>query len=79
MMPDPMDPDFAEAGEPIVTLRMSKRRAEKLSHGISDLLCWVRGFKAARPDGDNMPFGDEEVRVLNIAIKNAIAEVETTK
>lgn len=69
-----IDPDFAEVDEPIVTVRMTKSQAEELSHGLSDLACWARGFNAAlHPDDhDRRPFGIEYVRELNIALKKAI-------
>lgn len=68
-----LDPDFAEVGEPIVTLRMSKSQAEYAQSGLSDLLCWCRGFMAGRgEDFHYEPIGVTETRELNIAIKKAI-------
>lgn len=36
--------------EPTVTVRLTLSEAERLSWGLSDLLCWCRGFVAACPE-----------------------------
>lgn len=72
-----IDPDFAEVGEPIVTLRMSMTQAEAATAGMSDLLCWARGFRAALGDDtDRAPMGTEMIREMNIALKRAIERAE---
>lgn len=57
-------------------IEMPKEEAEQLSHSISDLLCWVRGFEAAlsmRPDPpDVLPFGTQELRSFNLKLKSAL-------
>jgi hypothetical protein len=75
-----IDPQMREIDEPIVTLAMTKRQAEWVASGLSDILCWCRGFNAASPDSANAPIGTEEARELNIALKKAIkAASEETK
>ncbi len=54
-----------------VIIRLTHDEAERLSMGVSDLLCWVRGFLAAY-EGDNGPFGQSEVRRLSELLKRAI-------
>lgn len=59
--------------EPIVTITMSKDTAERLQHGLSDLLCWCRGYAAASGENSyNGPIGVEETRDMNIKLKEAI-------
>lgn len=66
------DDDFAEV-EPMVVLRMSKADAERVQHGMADILCWVRGFVAACPeDPERHPMGVHEVRDMRDAIRRAI-------
>lgn len=57
-----------------VVVRMSLEKADALSSGMADLLCWVRGYLAGNPDGANNPFGHEEVRDMNIKLKDAMRE-----
>jgi hypothetical protein len=73
-----LDADYAEVGEPIVTVRMTKRQAEWAQHGLSDIACWSRGFIAAlkESESDRAPIGLTEVRELNIALKRAIEAAE---
>ncbi|MCH4542961.1 hypothetical protein [Ochrobactrum sp. A-1] len=73
-----LDADYAEIGEPIVTIRMTKKQAEWAQNGLSDIACWVRGFNAAIGDTDNdrKPLGLSEIRELNIALKKALEAVE---
>lgn len=66
------------AQEPAITLSFSKEAAQRLQAGLSDLLCWCRGFTAASSVmsfGDS-PLGVEECRDLNIALKRAIDSAE---
>ena len=53
-------------------IRLSPEEAEKLSLGLSDLLCWVDGFNAARAGTEQAhsgPMGVEAVRSLNLKLK----------
>lgn len=63
----------ADGGDPI-TIRLSRRDAERLSYGLSDLLCWHSGFAAAREglDLDHSPMGVGAARDLNLKIKGAL-------
>lgn len=73
-----IDADYAEVGEPIVTLRMSKSQAEYVTAGISDILCWCNGFMAAKGDDNSyLPMGTNQIRELNIALKKALEGAET--
>lgn len=47
-----LDADYSEPGEPVLTLRMTKRQAEWLQGGLSDFACWARGFNAALHPND---------------------------
>lgn len=58
-----------------VTITLSLERAEELSCGMSDLLCWCRGYRAAS-DGSYAPFGDDETRQMNAILKDAIGAAE---
>lgn len=57
--------------EKTVTITLSFKQAEELSSGMSDLLCWCRGYKAGY-DGSYAPFGDDETREMNALLKDAI-------
>lgn len=62
-----------------ITFTMDKDTAEKLSLGMSDLLCWCNGFNAAlspSEDYDRRPMGVFAAREINIALKRAIDEAE---
>jgi hypothetical protein len=73
------DDDFAEV-EPMVVIRMSKAEADRLQHGMADILCWVRGFIAACPDAfDRHPMGAYEVRDMRDAVRRALDELEMEK
>lgn len=51
---------------------LSPKEAEKLSLGLSDLICWIEGFNAARAGTDHAnsgPMGVEAVRALNLKLK----------
>ena len=59
----------------IVTLTIPLEDAESIQHGMSDLLCWVRGYLAGTgPDASHDPFGQHEAQDLNRRLKNAIRE-----
>lgn len=59
--------------EPTVTITMPKEAAERIQHGLSDLLCWCRGYAAASGESSyNGPIGVEEARDMNIKLKDAI-------
>jgi hypothetical protein len=63
-----------------VVITMSKNEAERITHGMSDLLCWTRGFKAAQgPDALNGPMGHEETIDMNCKLKEAIARAGMVK
>ena len=54
------------------TLDISPKEAEQLSLSLSDLLCWVEGFNAARAGtehADSGPMGVEAVRTINLKLK----------
>ncbi len=71
-----IDPDFREVDEPIVVISMSLSQAECFQDGMSDLLCWVRGYMSAKNgDSDYDPMGTREIRELNIALKSQIRKV----
>ena len=61
-----------------VTITLSKEKADRLSHGMADLLCWCRGFRAALgpDDREREPFGDWAARDMNIELKDAISRAE---
>lgn len=60
-----------------VTITLSRERADRLSNGMADLLCWCRGFRAAiGPDTEREPFGDWAAREMNIELKDAISRAE---
>jgi hypothetical protein len=58
---------------------LPKDQAEELSHGLSDFLCWARGYRAGLSDErlEHGPLGVEEVRNLNIKLKSAIEKVKS--
>ena len=58
-------------GSQFITLTMPIEEAEEISDGLSDILCWCQGFRAA---GGKPPMGEEDARSLNIAIKRALSQ-----
>lgn len=63
--------------DPQITITMSRETAEYIQNGLSDLLCWCRGYMAAAGDhSDNGPIGVEETRDMNIKLKEAISLTE---
>jgi hypothetical protein len=55
-----------------ITVILTRKEAERLSYGLSDLLCWARGFCAAQPDRENLPLGMTETRDMNSKLKGAM-------
>lgn len=57
----------------LVTLPLAE--AEEIAAGMADLLCWLRGYVAARGnDGQNGPMGRELTRTMRIALDSAIRQ-----
>lgn len=55
----------------------SPEKAEQYSHALSDVLCWLDGFKAG--GGVYFPDSTETLRDLNLAMKKiAEKEIQTT-
>jgi len=63
-----------EEAEPTITITLRRSEAEAWSYGLSDLLCWCRGFSAALlpDDFQRHPMGVDEARELNIKLKAAL-------
>jgi hypothetical protein len=62
---------------PTVTIQLTMAEAESLSSGLSDLLCWCRGFMAASGDHfSHYPMGVEATRTLNLKLKSAMEAAE---
>jgi hypothetical protein len=62
-----------------VTINLSYDKAESISNGLSDILCWVDGFIAGRAGTDlsgSGPMGVERARDMNIALKWALDETD---
>ena len=55
-----------------VTITITREEATDLSAGLSDVLCWMSGFRAARPDADDLPLGIDETRRVSLLIKDAL-------
>jgi len=55
-----------------ITIAIHQDDAERLSNGLSDLLCWCRGFMAGRDDTCQHPQGTEAATILNLALKRAM-------
>jgi hypothetical protein len=63
-----------KTAEGTVTITMSRDRAERLGEGMADLLCWCRGYMAARPENDqHSPMGVDETRDVRLAILDALS------
>lgn len=72
-MPKPPRP--APAAGPRIVISLSVDEAHRVSEAMADLLCWVRGFRAARPDDfDAHPIGVEGFRDLRVKLQRAIGE-----
>lgn len=63
-----------------VTITLPYDKAESISNGLSDILCWVDGFTAGRAGTDHAgssgPMGVERARDMNIALKRALDEAD---
>ena len=59
-----------------IMLTMILEDAKEISLGMSDLLCWCRGFRAANGNYDNGPTGDDEVRQMRVKLLEAIRQTE---
>ena len=55
-----------------ITIAIHQDDADRLSNGLSDLLCWCRGFMAGRDDFSLHPQGAEAATILNLALKRAM-------
>jgi len=56
-------------------IMLTREEAERISYGLADLLCWHRGFSAARAGTDldeNEPMGVKSARDINLKIKDAL-------
>lgn len=72
-----IDPDMREIDEPIVAVRMSLSQAQSVQGGLADILCWSRGFMAAKGEDFHYdPMGVNEIRELNLALKRSIEEAK---
>lgn len=60
----------------IVNLKLNIEEAEQMSFNLSDILCWICGFKAGVGEGQYLPFDIEDLRKLNCKL---IDEVKYTK
>lgn len=69
-----LDPEFREVGETVVAIWLSKSQAEAVQGALSDVLLWVRGWRAAagKKALDNDPIGTDTLRELNLVLKRAI-------
>ena len=73
-MPKPARSAAEDPGTPIV-ISLDVNEAKRFSESMADLLCWVGGFKAVRPDDlDADPMGAEKLRDLRIKLRRALAE-----
>jgi len=56
-----------------IRLTMTVKEAYELSMAISDILCWIRGYKAAMSDSDsNDPIdSDQLLREFNTKLSSA--------
>lgn len=65
--------DVRKSGPAYVTVQLPIADAERMQLGLADLLCWVRGFKAACPDAtERHPLGEYETRDVRDAINRAL-------
>lgn len=53
---------------PIDPALMTPEQARELSDALADVLCWFRGFDAAKPDAE-LPPGLETLREFNFRLK----------
>ena len=73
-----IDPRFREVDEPVVNVQMSLSQANAVQGALSDVLCWIRGWRAgaSKSQLSNDPIGTETLRELNIKMKREIERVE---
>lgn len=59
-----------------ITITMTRSQAEEVAYGLADLLCWHRGFAAAREsmgaEHDTAPMGIFETRRMAEIVKGAL-------
>lgn len=53
-------------------IRFGRAELEHLSCGLSDLSCWLRGYRSARPEDEYGPMGVSVLIDLNILFKTAM-------
>jgi hypothetical protein len=63
---------MTKSPDDLITVVLSRKEAERLSHGLSDILCWARGFCAAQPENEHLPLGMNETRDMNRKLKGAM-------
>lgn len=62
-----------------VTITLSIKEARQIDNGLSDLLCWLNGFQAAREGTDlsnSVPMGVESLRQLRTKLNNQLPSSE---
>lgn len=60
--------------DPVVELELRRPEAEEIQGALSDVLCWIRGWRAAASEDAlaNDPLGVETLRDFNRKLKVAI-------
>lgn len=56
----------------MINLKINTEEAERLSLNLSDILCWVCGFKAGAGESQYLPFEIEDLRKLNVRLIDEI-------
>jgi hypothetical protein len=51
------------------SITMTAAEARKMSNALADVLCWFSGFQAARRRRATLPPGIDDLRSLNLALK----------
>lgn len=61
-----------------IEIKLSQEAAEKYSHALSDILCFVEGVKAATENNKFIVLTDaaEDLRQLSLIIKKVLSEVK---
>lgn len=60
-----------------VTITLTRGDAERIKGGLADVLCWVRGFRAACPDDtERHPLGVPETRDIADRLTAALNDPE---
>lgn len=59
------------APNPLTVIPMRQEEIEKYTWALSDVLCWIIGFRAALPEDTSkeLPPAWEDLRKLNITLK----------